>query len=684
MASLAEAQNDGIVIGLRSVSGVHPRHEIDYLVKNEPDMFNLFLLAIESLQHDETKMGFFQVCGIHGLPKRDWDGVRGDKPQRGGYCTHNSILFPTWHRPYLSMFEQTVYNTIERIAAQFKDPKYREAAKRFRLPYWDYLHAREEKQTVFPGVFRGRKTSFPYDFRLPLVLKADKLMVYRPGATETTLVPMDNPLKTFVFPQTGSVAPEEWAVLEQQVEEEGGGYHLSRRRTARHPRPGQSGEQEDYDELDAALNKDREPEVQTLLDLIELQPYADYRNFATSVPAGGSDQEAPPSGSLESWHGAYHVLVGGAGHMSRVPVAAFDPVFWFHHCNIDRVLAIWQALHDDYISNTSTGGQPNAHSNLYPFRKEKQEAGSPQRFWNSADSRDIGTFGYTYPELMGKFEHQGLLKRIDANYRWSLQRQSRPGGVATPAPPEEMKPVDVRNAQVFRYKEAKGPEAIISPPVQAAHLVQQKVLEVKDQAASAVRGNPGSADDALPSFDRGDEILANEPEGTRLVLQWYIDSEVNKDALDGAFSIYFFIGPTAAADVDDDEGSSPLTWPAEPTLAGITHVFAAPKDACDNCALQSDEGLRVTGTTTITPILLDYVEDGQLPSIAPPDVVPFLKKNLIWRVADVNQRKTDPAEVPGGLKISVSATISVLRPEEAMPEFREPLLFHEITESGEA
>lgn len=22
-----------------------------------------------------------------------------------GYCTHSSILFPTWHRPYLALFE---------------------------------------------------------------------------------------------------------------------------------------------------------------------------------------------------------------------------------------------------------------------------------------------------------------------------------------------------------------------------------------------------------------------------------------------------------------------------------------------------------------------------------------------------------------------------------------------------
>lgn len=42
------------------------------------------------------------------------------------------------------------------------------------------------------------------------------------------------------------------------------------------------------------------------------------------------------NGSLEgSVHGNYHLLIGGtttfAGHMSDPIVAAFDPVFWFHH-----------------------------------------------------------------------------------------------------------------------------------------------------------------------------------------------------------------------------------------------------------------------------------------------------------------------------------------------------------------
>ncbi|CAA9530228.1 MAG: hypothetical protein AVDCRST_MAG67-4082 [uncultured Solirubrobacteraceae bacterium] len=51
------------------------------------------------------------------------------------------------------------------------------------------------------------------------------------------------------------------------------------------------------------------------------------------------------SNELESWHGRIHVWVGGSRHMRHVPLAAFDPLFWAHHCQIDRLWRIWQLRH---------------------------------------------------------------------------------------------------------------------------------------------------------------------------------------------------------------------------------------------------------------------------------------------------------------------------------------------------
>ena len=40
-------------------------------------------------------------------------------------------------------------------------------------------------------------------------------------------------------------------------------------------------------------------------------------------------------------HGHIHVTVGNTRGMGRVPWAANDPIFWLHHCNIDRLWASW-------------------------------------------------------------------------------------------------------------------------------------------------------------------------------------------------------------------------------------------------------------------------------------------------------------------------------------------------------
>ena len=58
-------------------------------------------------QSDQTS--HFGIGGIHGLPYVQWEGAGGTHPvkgsQWGGYCTHGCVLFPTWHRPYVALYE---------------------------------------------------------------------------------------------------------------------------------------------------------------------------------------------------------------------------------------------------------------------------------------------------------------------------------------------------------------------------------------------------------------------------------------------------------------------------------------------------------------------------------------------------------------------------------------------------
>jgi hypothetical protein len=55
---------------------------------------------------------WFQIGSIHGLPRDPWDNAP-SKPEipfpNGekfiGYCAHKTQTFPTWHRPYVTLFE---------------------------------------------------------------------------------------------------------------------------------------------------------------------------------------------------------------------------------------------------------------------------------------------------------------------------------------------------------------------------------------------------------------------------------------------------------------------------------------------------------------------------------------------------------------------------------------------------
>ena len=101
-------------------------------------------------------------------------------------------------------------------------------------------------------------------------------------------------------------------------------------------------------------------------------------------------------------------------------------------------------------------------------------------------------------------------------------------------------------------------------------------------------------------------------------------------ALNGAFTIFYFVNESGAPIPADSN------YILEPTLAGITHIFAAPENLCDNCGRQDQQGTLVTNTVPITSLLLDYVKKGRLESLRPEHVKPFLIRGLKWRVVSVS------------------------------------------------
>jgi len=144
------------ITGLQS-SGTHQRLEIRQLQQKIPQ-WNLYLLALNRFKgmSQEDKSSYYQVAGIHGRPFITWDGADFAPGQNGGYCTHEIVLFPTWHRPYLALYEQILYGIVQQVADEQTVDKetYVAAAQTFRSPYWDWA-APAQGGAVYPSFFKG-------------------------------------------------------------------------------------------------------------------------------------------------------------------------------------------------------------------------------------------------------------------------------------------------------------------------------------------------------------------------------------------------------------------------------------------------------------------------------------------------------------------------------------------------
>lgn len=77
-------------------------------------------------------------------------------------------------------------------------------------------------------------------------------------------------------------------------------------------------------------------------------------------------------GTNSGLHNGMHGWVGGPnGQMSFVMISPNDPVFWLHHCNVDRIWAHWDACQPNSVSryDPSSGANPghNRGEAMIPF-----------------------------------------------------------------------------------------------------------------------------------------------------------------------------------------------------------------------------------------------------------------------------------------------------------------------------
>lgn len=361
----------------------------------QPNQFALLILAMKKFQarSQSTSTSYYQIAGIHGVPRQDWGGVSRCSTCTGnqvdGYCTHDSVLFPAWHRAYMALFEQEFVAIAKQIANTWPEAsrsQMQNAASTIRFPYWDWAAIPPNNGPNFPSAVSSASIS-----------------INGPNGQET----IANPLYSHKFTDTSSLVY---------------GPFINWPNTLRYP-TSDAASATSQDNLDTnAFNNIRGSLQDQVYKL--LTACGDYLEFSNDH-AGSSS--AGCSNSLEGIHNTIHTTSGGvpsksvpqAGHMYYLSTAAFDPLFWLHHCNVDRLFALWQTLHpSSYGANQAmfhttwtipAGAVQGPTSPLEPFYR------SSSTFWTTQTVKDWTVFHYTYPEFADSDGSQASISKYVNN-----------------------------------------------------------------------------------------------------------------------------------------------------------------------------------------------------------------------------------------------------------------------------
>ncbi|KAJ7088141.1 photo-regulated tyrosinase [Mycena epipterygia] len=570
------------------------RIEINDFVKIE-DQFSLYIQALQTIygQQQPDVNSFFSMAGIHGLPYQPWDGA-GDQPVDPtdpdawqGYCTHGNVLFPTFHRPYVFLFEQVLQAAAIRIAATYTvdQDRFKQAAMELRQPYWDWA-----RNSVPPAE----------------VISLDQVTIIAPNGQRTQV---DNPLRRYTFHPIDPSFPDPYS-----------GWQT----TLRHPDSEDSDAQDNVAELTRTLKSvQRQLKTKTFNLLTRVHTWPAFSNH---TPGDGGST----SNSLEAIHDGIHTDVGGNGQMSDPSVAAFDPIFFLHHCNVDRMLSLWSALNPGVwvTPGEATGGtwtippdaQVDKTTDLTPFWS------SPSNYWASSDVTVTSTVGYTYPEFNGlDMNDPNKVRSAIAQQVNQLYGGSIFGSISalTPAPAPHVQ-ANLATHVAVPHNPATTPAHSNPAPAPAPHV----------QANLAHVTVPHNADE-------------------RTILDWTARIQVKKYEVGGSFSVLIFLGA-----VPDD----PAEWRTSPNFVGAHHVFAnSVPDRCANCRTHRDA--EVEGFVHLDE---DIAEHSGLGSLEPDVVEPYLTHNLHWRVRKAGGQVVDLASVPS-LEVTVFATPLTLPPGADFP-----------------
>lgn len=349
--------------------------------------------------------------------------------------------------------------------------------------------------------------------------------------------------------------------------------------------------------------------------------FSSYSNY-TLVSNEGWAADTSQYDSFESLHDNVHAMLGGSdGHMTIVPFSAFDPLFFLHHCMVDRLFALWQVLYPEaWIApeaartnsyTTSVGEILDGSSALTPFY-----ASSNGTFWNSDMLRDPTVLGYTYPEMAG----------ISLSDTSSI---------------------------------AAGRSRVVASINQLYGRYSVNSVSLNSKRSEPAQGHRPSRRSGLSSADKSSQSGPQESLPVDGIIsdkgqyrEWMCNIRVQKQGLEGPFTVHLALA---------DDPSYHI---------GSMGVFASPP-AFASLMQMAPDAQYVSSVVPLTKILVDKVADGTLVSLNPEEVAGYLTKNLVVGAIKSDTTEVCPEDVPGlSIKI-VSALVQAAENEEHLPEWND-------------
>lgn len=139
-----------------------------------------------------------------------------------------------------------------------------------------------------------------------------------------------------------------------------------------------------------------------------------YEEFSSNIVSFTRTNYAKKYTPLETPHNSIHDILGGdGGNMSDISISAFDPIFWLHHCNMDRFFYNWLFNATDKFKNTLNYLQisnTSLESKLAPFYNDNVYSDNYQNYnygWTNntltfislKDILNFEKFPYTYDSI---------------------------------------------------------------------------------------------------------------------------------------------------------------------------------------------------------------------------------------------------------------------------------------------